>query len=166
MLVVGEKINTSVPGVEEAVKARDETFLHNLAQKQLELGADMLDINVGTRIHSEVEDIKWLVKTVQEAVDIPLCIDSPSSKAVEAGLAECKSKAMVNSITAEKERIAGIIPLIRRGGFVHFYTFRAANEIDILEARFRGMGLTVRKVTRCGNVAPGIARWAFDMRRR
>lgn len=59
-----------------------------------------------------------------------------------------------------------VIPLIRRGGIVHFYTFRAANEIDILESRFRGMGLTVRKVTRCGNVAPGIARWAFDMRRR
>ncbi len=59
-----------------------------------------------------------------------------------------------------------VAPLIRRGGFIHFYTFRAANEIDILEARFRGMGMTVRKVTRCGNVAPGIARWAFDMRRR
>jgi len=59
-----------------------------------------------------------------------------------------------------------VLPLIRRGGFIHFYTFRAANEIDHMEERFRGMGLTVRKVTRCGNVAPGIARWAFDMRRR
>jgi tRNA (guanine37-N1)-methyltransferase len=59
-----------------------------------------------------------------------------------------------------------VVPLIRRGGTIHFYTFRGANEIDHLEARFRGMGLTVRKVTRCGNVAPGIARWAFDMRRR
>jgi len=59
-----------------------------------------------------------------------------------------------------------IVPLIRRGGFIHFYTFRPANEIDVLEERVRGMGLTVRKVARCGNVAPGIARWAFDMRRR
>ncbi|MBT8508343.1 methionine-10+ [Methanomicrobiaceae archaeon CYW5] len=59
-----------------------------------------------------------------------------------------------------------VIPLVRRGGIIHFYTFRATNEIDILEARFRNMGMTVRKVTRCGNVAPGIARWAFDMRRR
>lgn len=114
MLVVGEKINTSVPGVEEAVKAKDETFIQNLARKQVEAGADILDINVGTRIHSEVGDIKWITKVVQETVSVPLCIDSPSSKAIEAGLAECKSKVMVNSITAERERMEGILPLLKK----------------------------------------------------
>ncbi len=103
MLIIGEKINTSLCGVEEAVKTRDKDFIQNLAKKQVDSGADVLDINVGTRIHSEVKDMKWMIGIVQEVVDVPLCVDSPRPEAVEVGLAECNGTAMVNSITAEKK---------------------------------------------------------------
>ena len=116
MLIIGEKINTSLCGVEEAVKTRDKDFIQNLAKKQVDSGADVLDINVGTRIHSEVEDMKWMIGIVQEVVDVPLCVDSPRPEAVEVGLAECKGKAMVNSITAEKKRMEELLPLIERFG--------------------------------------------------
>lgn len=116
MLIIGEKINTSLCGVEEAVKTRNKDFIQNLAKKQVNSGADVLDINVGTRIHSEVEDMKWTIGIVEEVVDVPLCVDSPRSEAVEVGLAECKGKAMVNSITAEKKRMEELLPLLERFG--------------------------------------------------
>jgi len=47
MLIIGEKINTSLEGVEEAVKTRNATFIHVLAKKQVKSGADILDVNVG-----------------------------------------------------------------------------------------------------------------------
>ena len=116
VLIIGEKINTSLPGVEEAVKTRDKAFVQNLAKIQVDAGADVLDVNVGTRIHSEVEDMKWAIGIVQEAVDVTLCVDSPRAEAVKAGLAECKGKAMVNSITAEKKRVEELLPLVERFG--------------------------------------------------
>jgi len=115
MLIVGEKINTSLKGVEEAVATnRDVGFIQELAKKQVEHGADIIDVNVGTRIHTEVEDMRWMVKVIQEVVDVPLSIDSPNFKAIEAGLEEHKGKAMVNSITAEKERMEQVLPLVQR----------------------------------------------------
>lgn len=59
-----------------------------------------------------------------------------------------------------------VIPLVRRGGIIHFYTFTVPEELDILAAKFRGMGCVVNGVRRCGHVAPGVSRWVFDLRRR
>ncbi len=59
-----------------------------------------------------------------------------------------------------------VIPLIRRGGIIHFYTFTVPEETDMLMAKFRGMGCVVGGMRRCGNVAPGVSRWVFDLRRR
>ena len=114
MLIIGEKINTSLKGIEEAVKARNAAFIQNVAKKQVESGAGMVDVNVGTMIHTEVEDMRWIVKIVQQVVDVPLCIDSPNPEAIEAGLAEHKGRAMVNSITAEEERMERVLPLVKR----------------------------------------------------
>ena len=59
-----------------------------------------------------------------------------------------------------------VIPLVRRGGIIHFYTFTVPEEIDLLAAKFRGMGCVVNAIRRCGHVAPGVSRWVFDLRRR
>ena len=57
-----------------------------------------------------------------------------------------------------------VIPLVRRGGVIHFYTFAVPEDTDILSAKFRGMGCVVGGMRRCGNVAPGVSRWVFDLR--
>ena len=59
-----------------------------------------------------------------------------------------------------------VIPLVRRGGIIHFYTFAVPEETDILAAKLRSMGCVVGEIRRCGNVAPGVLRWVFDLRRR
>jgi len=114
LLIVGERINTSRKRIRRAVEERDAEFIQKEARLQVEAGATMVDVNAGTSVKNEIDDLKWLVEVAQEAVDVPLCIDSPSAKALEEGLKLHKNgRPMINSITAEKERMDEIIPLVK-----------------------------------------------------
>jgi len=110
LLIIGEKLNSSIPQVREAIDNKDKVFVRDLARKQVEAGADLLDVN--TAMGDEVEDMQWIVETVQEVVDVPLCIDSTNPAAIKRALQVHKGRAMVNSITLEKKRIDGILPLV------------------------------------------------------
>ncbi|MFZ5945614.1 MAG: methyltetrahydrofolate cobalamin methyltransferase [Bacillota bacterium] len=113
MLIIGELINTSRKAIKPAVEQRDAAFIQDLAKKQVEAGAHYVDVNCGTMVHNEVEAMEWLVNTIQEAVQAPLCIDTPRAEAMEAGLAAVKNgQPMINSISAEKERFASILPMV------------------------------------------------------
>ena len=117
MLIIGEKINSSRKDIKDMVEGKNKEFIQELAQKQVEGGAQMLDLNIGTIRKSEPEDMRWLVKTVQEAVDVPLCIDSPNHKAIMQGLEVYdwnKGKALINSVTAEREKLGLILPLVKK----------------------------------------------------
>ena len=114
MIIVGEKINTSLKGLTEAVKERNKEFIQELALRQHNQGADYIDVNCGTLIDEEVEALTWLVEVVQEVIDKPLCVDSPNPKALEAALKVHKGIPMINSITAEKERYDEIIGLVKK----------------------------------------------------
>jgi cobalamin-dependent methionine synthase I len=82
MIIVAEKINTSRKGVADAVERRDAEFIIKLARDQAEAGADYIDVNAGTFLDRETECLCWLVETVQDAVNLPLCLDSPNPKAL------------------------------------------------------------------------------------
>lgn len=115
MLIVGELINTSRKAINEVVENRDAEYIKKIAREQLEAGADYIDVNCGTQVFDEVETMEWLVNTVQEAVEAPLCLDSPNPKAIEAGLALVKfGQPMINSITGETERFEQILPLVQK----------------------------------------------------
>lgn len=115
MLIVGELINTSRKAINEVVENRDAEYIKKIAREQLEAGADYIDVNCGTQVFDEVETMEWLVNTVQEAVEAPLCLDSPNPKAIEAGLALAKfGQPMINSITGETERFEQILPLVQK----------------------------------------------------
>ncbi len=116
MIIVGERINTSRKRIEPAVKERNVEFIQEEAKMQVESGADYVDVNAGTLVSDEPEALTWLVETVQDVVDNPLCIDSPNPKAIEAALKVHKGTAMVNSITAEKDRYSSIVPLVKEYG--------------------------------------------------
>lgn len=115
MIIVGEKINTSLTGVTEAIKARDIEFIKERAITQGDQGADYIDVNCGTLIHDEEEFLPWLVEVVQSVVNKPCCIDSPNplalKKAVSLHQGNCKP--MINSITAEKERYNPILEIVK-----------------------------------------------------
>lgn len=115
MLIVGELINTSRKPIREAVEAKDAAYIQQIAKEQAEAGADYLDINCGTWVYDEEEIMVWLVNTVKEVVQLPLCIDSPNPKALAKGLEIAgDGQSMVNSISAEKGRFEQVLPLVQK----------------------------------------------------
>lgn len=115
MLIIGEKLNSARKKVREMIENRDVKSIQDLAEKQVEGGAEMLDVNSSAANGDKEENMEWLVKTVQEVVNIPLCIDSPDAEEIEKGLEVYnwdKGKALINSITGEKEKIERLLPTI------------------------------------------------------
>jgi 5-methyltetrahydrofolate--homocysteine methyltransferase len=116
MLIIGEKINGTRKEVGAAIAARDAARIRGLARAQVEAGAQYLDVNAGTAPENEPEDLVWLVRTVQEEVDVPLCLDSPNSAALRAALLETRTPPLINSISGEPYRLAESLPLAAKHG--------------------------------------------------
>jgi len=111
MIVIGEKINGTRKAVGAAIRERDAERITQLARDQVQAGSAYLDVNAGTPPEREPDDMAWLVTTIQEAVDVPLCLDSANPEALKAGLALVKKPPIVNSVSGEKSRIDGVLPL-------------------------------------------------------
>ena len=116
MLIVAERINSSRKSISEAIKAKDADFIRNEAKSQTEAGARYIDVNAGSFVGQETEYLCWLVEIVQGATDLPLCLDSPDPAAIAAALKLVKKPGMINSITMEKQRLDGLLPLIKQYG--------------------------------------------------
>lgn len=113
MLIIGEKINSAIPRIREVILNKDIAFIQDLARRQAECGADFIDVNTAQG-NNEVEDMEWVIKAIQEVTDVPLCIDSVDSVTIESGLKVHHGQAMLNSISMEHSRIAGMLPLIKK----------------------------------------------------
>lgn len=116
MLIIGEKINGTRKQVNKAVLERDAEHIRRLAMAQVEAGADALDVNAGTAPDREPEDMVWLINTVQEVVDKPLCLDSPNPDALLAGLSATRQAPIINSISGEESRLRGVLPIVASHG--------------------------------------------------
>lgn len=113
MIIIGEKINSTLKSVRPAIESYDTAVIQDLAKRQYEAGATFIDVNAGMFHNDEPERLEWLVNTVQQVVDAPFSIDSPNPKAIERALKANKNpKPIINSITDEKERFDAILPLI------------------------------------------------------
>jgi len=110
--IVGELINASRKSVRPLIENKDAKGIIDLARKQVEGGADYIDVNAGMFIKQEPEYLRWLVETVQSELDVPCCIDSPSYEAIEEALKAHKGMPMINSISLEKDRYANVMPLV------------------------------------------------------
>jgi len=114
VLIVGERINSSRNPIYDAIKAKDADFIRSEAQAQAEAGADYIDVNAGSFVEQEIEYLRWLVEVVQGNTELPLCVDSPNPRAIAAALELAKRPAMVNSISLERGRLRGMMPLVKK----------------------------------------------------
>lgn len=114
MLIIGELINGMYIYIGKALKEKDKKAIQKCALAQLEAGANALDINCGPVSKDPVTDIRWLVEVIQEVTDKPLSLDSSKPAVVEAGLGVLKNPAMINSTTADTEKLKQIIPLAKK----------------------------------------------------
>jgi len=111
MFIVGECIHIISPRVKDAIANRDAATIQRLAKAQVEKGANLLDLNIGPQKKSGPEVMTWMVNTVQEVVDIGLSFDTTNLAAIETGLKLAKRQSMINSTSAEPERLANVPPL-------------------------------------------------------
>lgn len=116
MLIVGERINSTRKRINTAIRERDTARIAGEAKKQVAAGADYVDVNAGTSVAHEVDDLKWLVETVQAAVDAPICLDSANPAALKGALALVDKTPIINSITGEAARKDEILPLVIESG--------------------------------------------------
>jgi 5-methyltetrahydrofolate--homocysteine methyltransferase len=116
MQIIGEKINGTLQEVKIAIRERNASFIRDLARRQVEAGAALVDVNAGTLPAEEPEALSWLVRTVQDEVDAPLCLDSANPQALATAIQEIKQTPMINSISGERARLDGILPLVSKQG--------------------------------------------------
>jgi 5-methyltetrahydrofolate--homocysteine methyltransferase len=112
MLIIGERVNSSRKSIAGAISSANRDFIQQEARLQAEAGAHYIDVNAAAFVGDEVDKLKWVIDAVQDAVDLPLCIDSPDPEAIRAVLPLVSRPPMINSITLEPARLEGILPLV------------------------------------------------------
>jgi 5-methyltetrahydrofolate--homocysteine methyltransferase len=116
-VLIGERINpTGKKKLAEALKAGDLEIVRREAVAQVQAGADILDVNVGTFGVDEITLLPKAVRAVMDTVDVPLCLDSSNPDALEAALKVYKGKPLVNSVTGEEQCLKRVLPLIKKYG--------------------------------------------------
>ena len=116
-VIIGERINPTgrkVLAAEMKEGRMDRVRADAIAQAAA--GAHMLDVNAGIPAADEPALLVAAIKAVSEVSDLPICIDSSVMEALEAALAAYEGKALVNSVTAEDERMDRILPLVKKHG--------------------------------------------------
>lgn len=114
MYIIGENIHILSDKVKEALKNRDGRFFQELAVKQVEAGAQAIDLNMGPRKADWAEIFPWMTELVEAVVDVPLCFDSTNLLGIEAGLKKVtKAQPIINSTSAEPERLEKV-PLVAK----------------------------------------------------
>ena len=111
MILIGEDLNVMSNQISLAIKERNPEPIRECVVGQTQSGMDYLDLNVGPVTKEPVETMEWLVKTVQEFTDLPLCLDSTNTVAMEAGLKICNKKALINSASGTSESREKMLPL-------------------------------------------------------
>lgn len=115
--VIGERINpTGKKMLQEDLREGETYEVQKLASDQIKMGADILDINVGLPGTDEKELMKLVVEFVSSRFNVPLCIDSSSSQAIEAALRIYPGRALINSITAEESKLQELLPVAAKYG--------------------------------------------------
>lgn len=114
MYIIGENIHIISEKVKKALMEKDAKFFQELAVKQVEAGAQALDLNLGPRKKDGEEVFPWIVETIEKVVDVPLSFDTTNLAAIEAGLKKVtKAQPIINSTSAEPERLEKV-PLLAK----------------------------------------------------
>lgn len=112
MIIVGEKLNGSIPSVGKAIAERNEKRIRSLAMKQENAGADFLDVCASVPEEQEAETLKWMLDLTQEVSDLPICVDSPSPHTIVKAIEYVKKPGLINSVSMEGNKTGIVFPVI------------------------------------------------------
>ena len=115
--IIAERINMTRKRIREEVWARNAEYIAKQTRRQEKAGATHIDINAGGDPAKEIADMEWTAAIVMEATELPIAFDSSNPDALRAGLEICnRAGTIINSITAETERVEGVLPLVKEYG--------------------------------------------------
>ena len=123
MIIIGERINSSIKKIDAAIRSKDTAFIQQEVKQQLQAGAHVIDLNAGTLLRLEPESIIWLIRIAlghgDKLEEMNIAIDSSNPVAIRAGLEVLEEvgrakNAFVNSVTSEKEKLDEILPLVKK----------------------------------------------------
>ncbi len=112
MIIIGEKINGSIPKTGAAIAAHDEEYIRMLARTQTEAGANYLDCCASVN-EGELETVKWLIDIIKEESSLPICIDSPNPQVCVDAIPFCDGRVgLINSVSGEGNKMDIVFPVI------------------------------------------------------
>ena len=111
MRAIAENINVMSKSIGAAMQERNPEPVQKLAQDCAAAGADLLDINLGPARKGGPELMEWMVSTIQEVTDLQLCLDTSNHEAMEAGIKVCNRPPLLNSFSAQPDKMENILPL-------------------------------------------------------
>ena len=111
MIIIGEKINGSIPAVAEAIAKRDAEFIKQRAIAQDKAGATFIDCCASVQ-EGEVETLHWMIDCIQSVTDLPISVDSPSAEVIAEAYKFCKKPGIFNSVSGEGDKIDKIFPIL------------------------------------------------------
>ena len=114
MFIIGELINGMYKNICRAIQEKDKATIQKCALEQIKAGADALDVNCGPASRQPASDMQWLIHAIQEVTDKPLALDSSKPQVIESGLQVIKNKAIINSTTADPEKLDVLVPLAKK----------------------------------------------------
>lgn len=114
MYIIGELINGMYRKVAQAIVERNKTYIKSLAQLQIEAGADALDVNCGLGSKNAGADMRWLVETIQDGLNVRLSLDYTKPEVIEECLKVCRKSAIINSSSADIERLSVYLPMAKK----------------------------------------------------
>jgi len=153
--IIGERINPTGRRIfQEQLRAGDLSAIERDVKAQVEGGADVLDVNMGVPLTDEAELLAKAVTMIQSLTDLPICIDSSVVEALEAGLSAYQGRALVNSITAEDERMEQILPLVKKYDAA---VIALPNDVDEIPMEPDKRLMLVEKIVRVATQEYGIA---------
>ncbi len=115
--IIGERINpTGKKALQEQLRCGSLELVREMAEKQEQSGADILDINMGTNGIDEKEMMLNAINEVSLVSNCPLCIDSSYPEVIEAALRVYPGRALINSISCEKEKFEALVPVAAKYG--------------------------------------------------
>ena len=151
-VMIGEKINpTGIKKLGQALVEKNMEYVKHLARRQVDWGADVLDVNVGHPQIDEAEIIPMVVEAIKSVVDVPLCIDSNEPRILEAGLKVAPGKPLVNSVNGEEKQLASVLPIVKdRGAAVIGLTIGDEGIPPTAEGRLAAAGKIIERAAKLG----------------
>ena len=117
MIIIGEKINGSIPAVAEAVAGRDADFIRKLAKLQADAGADFIDCCAAVPVEEEARVLRWMIDCIQDVTELPVSLDSPSPEVLLEVLPYCRKPGLINSVSGESGKMEKIFPAVAGTGW-------------------------------------------------